>query len=58
METTLGPEGGRLVSFAIGRATAETVNSSMAAETSRLANICVPPENGTLAGMPTRRSPA
>lgn len=58
VETMAEVAGGRLVSFAIGRATAETVNNNMAAETSRLANIWVPPENGTRAGIPTRRSPA
>lgn len=55
---TAGRAGGGPPAFAIGTTTADTVNSTSTAETSRLASAWVLPESGTLAGMPTRRSPA
>ncbi len=42
---------------AIGIATADTVNSISAVDTSRLASACGPPESGTRTGMPMRRMP-
>ncbi|MFC6409193.1 hypothetical protein [Planobispora longispora] len=56
-ETGAGRAGGP-AGFTNGTAAADTVNSSRTAVTSRLASAWVPPERGTLAGMPTRRSPA